>query len=742
MSSDTKKLYFEPYARLLTMLSEQLIKNEVVALTEIVKNAYDADSPWVKITFDNFDSNMVAAKESKIIIEDAGCGMSESTLKNDFINPASAHKKIEKEAGKTTPLGRIYQGEKGIGRFSLFKLGKKITVITKTKDDKKARRLELDLSVYEDEFIKGNNEQYKLSEIPLEYIESDDTDFSEKIFLDNCLRKRLNKGTIIIVEELNDTWGKSKFEKLKSDLFSLMGNVYGEGFGIYFFEGNAFVPTVEITEKKTLENIIEQKAVLNVEGSYDEKGKKYIFTINEKEKEVGFSDKTISGLSLFKDFKKTVEDRNLTFDNYITTCGNFKFRFYVFDPDKKNARSKYRLTEGDWEIVKKNRVFLYRDGIRVFPYGSIKDDWLQVDTIRGTKRASAMFSNDQVVGYIDITYNGNPNLKDKTNREGLLEVGESYSDFLSIIQIFLQHIKIYYYDEYSKQKNVIKKFDKQSKNDLEQEFKSVIEKCSDASMKKKIESIKKKVDEQNDYNLGRIRVVEDLAGIGLSIQATHHDLGNFIRKCYNVIDDYNLQLILTDEEYTEKKVAVEKIERLRGIISAMEAVLADMKNLFASTQHKSKTIRVSVLLNKVLGYYNNVFETKKIDFDLKNIGNSVVVINMPEALLMTIFINILDNALYWLEDEGVKEKKIRITINSDENYMVFSDNGPGIYPEEKEKIFEAFFTGKGIDGRGLGLYICRQFLDRYDYTINVVDDFKYSLGGADFQIDFNKKDEW
>ena len=353
-----------------------------------------------------------------------------------------------------------------------------------------------------------------------------------------------------------------------------------------------------------------------------------------------------------------------------------------------------------------------------------------------------MFSNDQVVGYIDITYNGNPNLKDKTNREGLLEVGESYSDFLSIIQIFLQHIKIYYYDEYSKQKNVIKKFDKQSKNDLEQEFKSVIEKCSDASMKKKIESIKKKVDEQNDYNLGRIRVVEDLAGIGLSIQATHHDLGNFIRKCYNVIDDYNLQLIRTDEEYTEKKVAVEKIERLRGIISAMEAVLADMKNLFASTQHKSKTIRVSVLLNKVLGYYNNVFETKKIDFDLKNIGNSVVVINMPEALLMTIFINILDNALYWLEDEGVKEKKIRITINSDENYMVFSDNGPGIYPEEKEKIFEAFFTGKGIDGRGLGLYICRQFLDRYDYTINVVDDFKYSLGGADFQIDFNKKDEW
>lgn len=738
---EMESLHFDPYARLLTMLSEQLIKNEVVALTEIVKNAYDADSEWVKITFDNFNSNMVASSDSKIIIEDAGCGMSENILKNDFINPASAHKKIKKEAGEKTPLGRIYQGEKGIGRFSLFKLGKKITVITKTSEDIKARRLEIDLSLYEDEFIKNNNEQYKLSDISVGYNAIDYTDFTEEIYLDNALRKRKNHGTIIVVEELNDSWGKNKFEKLQSDLFSLIGNVYGEGFGIYFYEGNSFVPTTEITEKKTLDNIIDQKAVLKVEGFYDEKGKKYNFTINGKEKSVELSDKTISGLTLYKDFKNGIEARDLTLDDYVTSCGNFKFRFYIFDPDKKNARTKYKMTNEDWEIVKKNRVFLYRDGIRVFPYGSIKDDWLQVDTIRGTKRASAMFSNDQVVGYIDITYKGNPNLKDKTNREGLLEVGESYSDFLSVIQIFLQHIKIYYYDEYSKKKNVIKKFDKQSKNNLEEEFKGVIEECRDNSIKRKIENIKKLVDEQNDYNLSRIRVVEDLAGIGLSIQATHHDLGNFIRKCYNVIDDYNLQLMRNEETLTEKSVVCEKIERLRGIISAMEAVLADMKNLFASTQHKSKSIRVSVLLNKVLGYYNSVFELKNIRFELNNIGNGIVVINMPEALLMTIFINILDNALYWLEDEGGKEKKIKITINADENYMVFSDNGPGIYPEEKEKIFEAFFTGKGVEGRGLGLYICRQFLDRYDYFIDVCDDYEYSLGGADFRIDFNKKDE-
>ena len=53
---------------------------------------------------------------------------------------------------------------------------------------------------------------------------------------------------------------------------------------------------------------------------------------------------------------------------------------------------------------------------------------------RGTQNASAMFSNDQLIGYVNITYKDNPNLKDKTNREGLMEVGNAYLDFVAMIQ--------------------------------------------------------------------------------------------------------------------------------------------------------------------------------------------------------------------------------------------------------------------------------------------------------------------
>ena len=478
---------------------------------------------------------------------------------------------------------------------------------------------------------------------------------------------------------------------------------------------------------------------------YIEKESAFEFTINGKAYKKDIYDKQINKLSTYKKYKvdKGFKENDSLENNSALTnteCGDFSFRFYVFDLEKQYVREKFRLPVDDLKIVKKNRVYLYRDGIRVFPYGSIKDDWLQVDTIRGTQKASAMFSNDQLIGYVNITYKDNPNLKDKTNREGLMEVGNAYLDFVAMIQCFLQYIKVYHYDlDYANKKNAIKKFDKNEQINLSNSFSKVIKEVNDDSIKKQLIKIQQDVEKQSEYQLGRIRVVEDLAGIGLSIQATHHDLNNFIKRSYNVIDDYSRNLLIDDNSFTDKSIVLEKLERLRGLLSAMDDLLVDMKSLFASTQRKSKQIRVAEVLNKVIGYYKNLFVTKNINFDVKSIGNNPLVITMPEALLMTIFINIFDNAIYWLEDEDKQAKQIRITINSDEQYIIFSDNGPGIYPEEEEKIFEAFFTGKGLEGRGLGLYICRQFMERYDYHIQVIKNTIDCLNGANFLLDFNKE---
>ena len=66
--SETLKI--RPYARLLSMLGDQLIKDERIALIELIKNSYDADASWVKVTFSEFGDNYEVRPESKIIIQE------------------------------------------------------------------------------------------------------------------------------------------------------------------------------------------------------------------------------------------------------------------------------------------------------------------------------------------------------------------------------------------------------------------------------------------------------------------------------------------------------------------------------------------------------------------------------------------------------------------------------------------------------------------------------------------------
>ncbi len=79
MSSTT--LTIEPYARLITMLGDQLIKNETIALIELIKNSYEADAASVKVSFLDFGDDFSLTPLSRIGIEDDGCGMDEEILR-------------------------------------------------------------------------------------------------------------------------------------------------------------------------------------------------------------------------------------------------------------------------------------------------------------------------------------------------------------------------------------------------------------------------------------------------------------------------------------------------------------------------------------------------------------------------------------------------------------------------------------------------------------------------------------
>jgi len=141
-------LHFQPYARLLTMLGDQLIKSERIALVELIKNAYDADASWVKVTFSGFGDLFELKPGAKITIEDDGTGMSRDILENHWVKPATPIKRLDKDIRETTPKGRRVQGEKGIGRFAILKLGKTVSITSRPENSNAEYTLKFDFSIY------------------------------------------------------------------------------------------------------------------------------------------------------------------------------------------------------------------------------------------------------------------------------------------------------------------------------------------------------------------------------------------------------------------------------------------------------------------------------------------------------------------------------------------------------------------------------------------------------------------
>ena len=136
-------------------------------------------------------------------------------------------------------------------------------------------------------------------------------------------------------------------------------------------------------------------------------------------------------------------------------------------------------------------------------------------------------------------------------------------------------------------------------------------------------------------------------------------------------------------------------------------------------------------------YYKRPIQEADITIDIRD-DEKPLKIRSSEGVLLQIFINLFDNAVYWLKAKNVKNPEIRIVINTEQKFVTFADNGSGIPPDNADYIFEPFFSTKGLDGRGLGLYIAQQLADKSDYQFYLItDESEMILPGANFRLDFN-----
>ncbi len=737
-----QNLIIKPYARLLTMLGEQLIKDESVALIELIKNSYDADAERVNVIFKNFvkednKDNFILQKtnKSQIILEDSGTGMTKDILLNHWLNPATPIKKEIKKNTKQskTEKGRIIQGEKGIGRFSLFKLGRKVTIITRPKGVNEEYKLQYDFSQFNSDFYDDSKDKYM-------FLEDIKVFFDEQkpinIVKANGEIWKQEHGTKIIIEDVQGKWDEKKLLYISKNirkmrpLFELTkkdDSIYND-FVVDLYIDEDLLEYQRNKEIENLRNLLEDKPVFKItDGYYNDKKREFTYKLNSKDKI----------LSLEHDiFKKELEKRGTIFP---LICGPFKFEFYIFDLSNL-APNKFKLDKEDKEVVKDNRVYLYRDGIRVYPYGEKEDDWLGIDISRGTQSLGGLFSNDQIIGCVYISQEQNPYLQDKTSREGLTGNG-AFEDLILLLKGFLSYLRSNDFAKYKiteQKKNFI--------NNIEKGFiSSEFDKLNSLTSNNKqvndlVVKIKKLYENENKQFVNRIDTAETLAGVGLSVETATHDINLFMNKSIDKLDTLIYYINRIEGTSNHLKFILKELLSLKENLSFVQNKLENVQLLFKSSNRKKKNTIVKDILDKIIYLFSNSFSKNNIRCKVCGIGNKKdFIVNISDAVLMQVFINLLDNSVYWLKNTTYPgQREVVITFDINKKTIIFSDNGPGISPDNEDFIFEAFFSGKGENGRGLGLYIARQLLEKNDFSISLSKE--KILPGANFVIDFNSKE--
>ncbi|MXW18046.1 MAG: ATP-binding protein [Gemmatimonadetes bacterium] len=736
----SESLSFRPYARLLTMLGEQLIKNERIALVELIRNAYDADAEQVDVRFEDFNDDMTPSDASRIVVQDNGTGMTVETLRSEWMNPATPRKYVAKRAGKrrTALKKRAIIGEKGIGRFAVLKLGRRVTITTRPPGAEVEAVLQWDFSRFDPDFVTddGHDTEVFLDEIAVAMVQNPPTRIPGD-----------EHGTVIEIEQLNGSWGWPVVRRLSRDVFDLTDPVSriteheaDDRMDVSVFCNGTRHDSVDATAAETLKALIEDKAVLRIEGTFACPTGTFSYRIGEGPavEEIALEDPKIAGLWVWR--SRFGRGRGTSTQLLLPvpfSCGTFSFHFYIFD-FARGLDGTHSLTQKEKNLIKGHRIYLYRDGVRVYPYGDPDDDWLAIDVTRGTGRAGNFFSNDQIVGWIDIGQEENPNLRDKTNREGLIETGGAAHDLIFLVQVFLSYIKQYPFARYrhrQHQRSTARLVQDQVVPIHLTELRRALADAGHRTHANAVQRIERDYHRERKHLVQRAEISEDLAGVGLSVEMASHDIMLLLERGRAIARELaQTARLLRNEEISEMT------DRLIGVLQQVVDGMRDVQTLFKSSRRRRKRLKVEPLLKKIYRIYKPLLDARNVRYRVVSAGPSPLVASTTDGVLMQVFINLFDNSAYWLETVDPDAREIRVTADSDRGELLFSDSGPGIDPEDLPYIFDAFYSGKGQEGRGLGLYIARQLLARHDYRIFVAQTRDRVLSGANFVVSFAAED--
>ena len=482
---------FRARARAIDHLGREQIADVPTAISELWKNSYDAYATEVSL-------DIYSDEEPVAGLYDNGFGMSKDTFLNRWLVVGTETKllspPISEEDRRGLPL-RPIQGQKGIGRLSVGALGSRLLLVSKTQESKFLGSL-IDWRLFENPFLD-------LQDIKIPIVEFESlAEFKDKaeelveILLANVNPKNTDEGRY---ERLTDAW--DKFDKLEQAdgkvttssliveasrlnlslkyLESWEWTSTGSGTALIIFELNDFLKAwtyrgsaAESEEVKAVKHSL----VRTLTDFIDPYGSEHDFsyrvrlhrddsvkTVIEPERDFGLSylyrlDHCLDGIvdeqGLFKGRVRAFgidlgEQEILPLHPPPTHArsrvGSFAITLGIFEGDQKSSvlsSEAHQLVEK--RAYMKSGLNVYRDGLRVMPYGRPENDFFKIEERRQKHAGREFWASRRLFGRIALTRSENPNLRDKAGREGIIDNRASRELQILVINILKQSARLFY----------------------------------------------------------------------------------------------------------------------------------------------------------------------------------------------------------------------------------------------------------------------------------------------------------
>lgn len=661
---------FKPRAQILLQLGEQLIKNENVAILELVKNAYDADAKKVVVNMQRLENE----NEAYIEITDDGCGMDLNIIRNIWMEPGNSHKKEVVKNRKLSKMGRLPIGEKGIGRFGVHKLGKVIQLVSKTETSNEVI-LNIDWRIFE--------EAEYLSDINIDIYER-----KPEIFTGG------KTGTYIKITQLSAVWTRGMLRSLHRSLTALNSP---------FESDKSFKVQIKTDKQEWLEGLLRFKDIkeyalfecdMELESNQLSRFEYHFLPYDTmrdiKKRRVIFEQEVIMRKRVTKNGKKEFIDINL--DKY--EIGKVKIKIFAFDRDSSilNTYISDKLAFKNY-LDENGGVSVFRDGMRILDYGEPGNDWLGLD-LKRVNAPTKNLSNNIILGAVYLSRDSSHDLKEKTNREGFIE-DEAYLCFKDAVEFAL--------GQFTAQRNI----DKESlritlsggaKEPVKEEISEIRKTISNSEMDKIIKI-------QLEHSLLKVeRELEFLKQRYIKTANAGMSYGIVIHEIEKIINELKLA---AREAGTSKKIKTLSM-RLSRLVDSYAELL----------RNKSKA------MNNLVDIIEQALFSVEYRLDAHGIhivdgySNCNVMVRCASNMIIGAIINIIDNSIYWTTYSKKPNRKVFVKITDEIDGfvgIVIADNGTG-FKIAGEDAIKPFVTTK-TDGLGLGLNIVNEIMLAQNGTI-------------------------